>query len=215
MMDAMGNPWAPPEHPRPQGAPPQAPASPPQGPPPQGGPGPGTGPHAGPGHPGAPHATRPPRTGTPAGAPDGGPPPHPGQPEPDAAGIARSTRTAAWGAVALLVAVLLVSAPYPWAYATPLASLAALTLGVVAVVRGVRAHARGAVVTLTAVLVVASVLWTLMSVQVFVYASARETHQECRARALTVQAERVCDARLVEDVERTTRSYLPTMPTDG
>ncbi|QCB92991.1 hypothetical protein [Cellulomonas shaoxiangyii] len=137
------------------------------------------------------------------------------QQEPDPAGVARSTRTAAWGAVALLVAVLLVSAPYPWAYATPVASLAALVLGVLAVVRGVRAHARGAVVTLTSVLVVASVLWTLMSIQVFVYASAREAHQQCRAHALTVQAERACDTQLVEDVERTTRSFLPAAPTDG
>ncbi|MFS0706001.1 hypothetical protein AB6N23_15930, partial [Cellulomonas sp. 179-A 9B4 NHS] len=155
----------------------------------------------------------------PHGAPQGGPtgphggPPRPAPPEPDPAGIARSTRTAAWGAVCLLVAVLLVSAPYPWAYATPVASLAALTLGIVAVVRGVQAHARGAVVALTAVLVVAAVLWTLTSVQVFVYASAREAHQECRGRALTVQAERVCDAQLVEDLERTTRSFLPSAPT--
>ncbi|MFC8192226.1 hypothetical protein ACFUMH_11265 [Cellulomonas sp. NPDC057328] len=212
----MGNPWAPPQHPRPQGTSPQdagAPPAPgtgaPQGTPPVQG--------ARPAH-GTPPASGPAQGATPPGAPVGPPgphggPPRPAPPEPDPAGIARSTRTAAWGAVCLLVAVLLVSAPYPWAYATPLASLAALALGIVAVVRGVQAHARGAVVALTAVLVVAAVLWTLMSVQVFVYSSAREAHQECRSRALTVQAERVCDAQLVEDLERTTRSFLPTAPT--
>ncbi|QGQ18742.1 hypothetical protein GC089_05125 [Cellulomonas sp. JZ18] len=211
----MGNPWAPPEHPRPQGAPPQGPRED-VPPPPHPAPAPGAAqPPAAPpaGHvPAGPPAPHPGAGGGPA---QGGTPSRPTPPEPDRAGLVRSTRTSAWGAVALLVAVLLVSAPYPWAYATPVASLAALTLGVVAVVRGVRAHARGATVVLTAVLVVASALWTLMSVQVFVYASAREAHQECRARALTVQAERVCDARLVEDVERTTRSLLPTVPEGG
>lgn len=233
----MGNPWAPPEHPRPQGAAPQAPSGadggtrapqgsapqgvPPQGPapqdvPPQGrapqGPAPQSPAPQGPGAPPTGASARPDGPHAGPGAPQSGPPPRPTSPAPDPAGLARSTRTSAWGAVALLVAVLLVSAPYPFAYATPVASLAALTLGVVAVVRGLRAHARGATVVLTSVLVVASALWTLMSVQVFVYASAREAHQECRSRALTVQAERACDAQLVEDVERVTRSLLPTVP---
>lgn len=194
----MGNPWAPPEHPRPQGTSPQV----------QDGADKGPRPSQGPAAPSRPVDA--PDPAGPGGSP--GAPGRPAPPAPDPAGLARSTRTSAWGAVALLVAVLLVSAPYPWAYATPVASLAALTLGIVAVVRGLRAHARGATVVLTSVLVVASALWTLMSVQVFVYASAREAHQECRARALTVQAERVCDARLVEDIERTTRSLLPTAP---
>ncbi|UZN02123.1 hypothetical protein [Cellulomonas sp. S1-8] len=214
----MGNPWAPPDHSAPPGQPtpgqalPGAPggaARPPSDAPPPAAPG-------GRPAPGGPGAPVPP--GGPAGpVPPGGPGPRPVAP-PDPAGVARTTRTAAWSAACLLVAVLLVSAPYPALLLAPVASLAGLVLAILAVVRAVRARARGPVVALSVVLVVSSVAWTGVSAQSLLYVDARRDYQECRAGALTQQAQRGCSTQLEQDMEDRVRSitgFVGTPPTSA
>jgi len=208
----MGNPWAPPErsttpdHATPDHATQdhatqdhatQEPAAPgrqaptEQPPAPHGVGLPGGPQHPDPAAPGGPWAPHP-------GAPVPTEPPH-GTP-PDPAGVARATRTAAWSAGALLVAVLLTGAPYPGMLAAPLASVAGLVLAILAVVRAAGAHGRGPVVALPVVLLVAALGWTVISSASLLYVGAARDYQQCEAAALTQQAQRACAQQLEQDM---------------
>lgn len=213
----MVNPWAPPE----QSPPPGGRTSEPTGQtgqtdppaPPQAAPG------AAPQHPdhgagtpapAAPAPLAPGGTGAPGPGPLPPPPPHvPRQAAPpDPAGVARATRTGAWTAAALLASVLLMTAPYPGLLLAPLAAGAALVLAIVAVVRANRARARGAVVALPVVLVVASLAWVAISTQGLLYVDARRTYERCEAGALTQRAQRACATQLQVDMRERTESVL-------
>ncbi|TQL03465.1 hypothetical protein [Cellulomonas sp. SLBN-39] len=153
----------------------------------------------------------------PAGAPAGPPPPADGPPgpaprEPDAEGVVRAHRWATGAAAALLVSVLTLSSPYPWALgATPFAVLA-LACAIVAVVHAGRSRARASVVVMATVLVVASLGWTAVAAQSLLFTPALREHAQCQERALTQQAQRTCDADLRRDLEELTRSLLPSVP---
>lgn len=179
----MGNPWAPPdpssppgpvhEHPTPHGPPPHGHVHPagPSGPPPHG--------HVPP----------------PAG------PQRPPVPAPDPVGVARSSRAAAWSSAALLVSLLLVSAPYPTMLVAPVLAVVGLVLAIQAAVRAARAHARGAVVALPVVLIVASLGWAGLSSQTLLYLDAQRDFAQCQAGALTQQAQRACVEQRDADIE--------------
>lgn len=208
----MGNPWAPPDPSSSPGRPPQGPDSPPapsgEAPPPAPAPTtqpPHDAPPVGyPSHPGAPPYPAHPGQ-TPGHGPVGGPTP---PPPPDPAGVARSSRAAAWSAAALLGSLLLVSAPYPAMLVAPLVALTSLVLAIVAAVRAVRARARGTVVALPVVLVLASFAWVGLSSQTLLYVDARRAFEECRSGALTQQAQRGCADQLEQDMEDRLASLL-------
>ncbi|MBO0899766.1 hypothetical protein J1G42_07290 [Cellulomonas sp. zg-ZUI222] len=212
----MGNPWAPPERsttpdhatqdPAAAGQPAQDPTAGQPAPTHQpraahgaGLPGgPATPDPAAPGGPWAPHPGAPVPAEPPHGTAPHGTPPH-GTP-PDPAGVARATRTAAWSAAALLVAVLLTGSPYPGMLAAPLASVAGLVLAILAVVRAAGAHGRGPVIALPVVLLVAALGWTVISSASLLYVGAARDYQQCEAAALTQQAQRACAQQLEEDM---------------
>lgn len=183
----MGNPWAPPDQSPPPGQ--QAQQRPPDdAAAPAGAPQPAAPPaqHAPPPHQPPPHLPPPP-----------GPRP---APPPDPAGVARATRTAAWTAAALLVSVLLVSSPWPAMLAAPVVAVGGVVLAVVAVVRAARARARGSMVALPVVLLVASLAWVGLSAQTLLYVDASREYARCESAALTHQARRGCAAQLEEDM---------------
>jgi len=177
---AMGNPWAPPDDSQALGqgtaAPSQTPAAT---------------------HDGAP---TPPSDGSPhPGPPPGHPGPH-AAPPPDPEGVARASRTSAWTAAALLGSLLLMSAPWPAMLAAPAAALTGVVLAIVAVVRAARARARGSVVALPVVLLVASLAWVGLSSQTLLYVDATRDFAQCESAALTRQAQRSCATQLETDM---------------
>ncbi|MDQ0426338.1 hypothetical protein [Cellulomonas iranensis] len=214
----MGNPWAPPDQSQPRDqSPPPAPGAPGGATPP-----PGTGGAWHPGHvappqqpgsqspyPGAP-GPHPQHGGPQHGSPQhpgqhAGPPagPHPGQrppTPPDPAGVARATRAAVWSACLLLAGVVLLSAPYPGLLVAPVTAVASLAFAIVAVTRAARARARGPVVALSVVLVVASLMWTFLSAQSLLYLDAVRDLQRCSGAALTQQAQSACQSQFDRDV---------------
>ncbi|UCN15744.1 hypothetical protein LFM56_05350 [Cellulomonas iranensis] len=201
----MGNPWAPPDQSQPRD----------QSPPPTGAPGDSTPPPApgGAWHPGhaAPQQPHGPYPGAPGPHPPHGGPQHlgpgggqhPGRrppAPPDPAGVARATRAAVWSACLLLAGVVLLSAPYPGLLVAPVTAVASLVLAVVAVTRAARARARGPVVALSVVLVVASLMWTFLSAQSLLYLDAVRDLQRCSGAALTQQAQSACQSQFDRDV---------------
>ncbi|MCC2320368.1 hypothetical protein [Cellulomonas xiejunii] len=203
----MGNPWAPPDDSQelgqrtPAHVPSQAPAATRDGAPPTSDGAPPRTPQGAPAH--APsHA--PVGDGWPPAPPGhlpapGTPGPHPVQP-PDPEGVARASRTSAWTAGALLASVLLMSAPWPAMLAAPAAALAGVVLALVAVVRAARARARGSVVALPVVLLVASLVWVGLSSQTLLYVDASRDFAQCKSAALTHQAQRNCATQLETDM---------------
>ncbi|TFH74014.1 hypothetical protein [Cellulomonas sp. HD19AZ1] len=191
----MGNPWAPPDQSQPRDqSPPPAPGAPGGATPP-----PGTGGAWHPGHVGPQHGS-PQHPGQHAGPPAG---PHPGQrppTPPDPAGVARATRAAVWSACLLLAGVVLLSAPYPGLLVAPVTAVASLAFAIVAVTRAARARARGPVVALSVVLVVASLMWTFLSAQSLLYLDAVRDLQRCSGAALTQQAQSACQSQFDRDV---------------
>lgn len=188
----MGNPWAPPEDTQQGGRPPERPAQVP--------------PHAG--HPQDP-ASGP--VGAPAGPPALQPPVPPAPqptPPPDPQAVARATRTSAWTAGALLVSVLLVSAPWPAVVVAPAAAVAALVLAILAVVRAVRARARGPVLVLPVVLVLSALAWVGLSTYPLLYLDATRAYSRCASEALTEQARRACVTQLETDTRERIEELL-------
>ncbi len=132
----------------------------------------------------------------------------PERPPPDPAGARRLAGLVLRFALLMLASLLVSRLPLPWGAAAPLLTLAALAVGVAALVQGVRARVRasshvlvglglglGVVVLLQQALVVA--LWPI-TVQL----------QECRDAALTIAADDACQA----DYERRIRD-LTRLPT--
>ncbi|MFC0644737.1 hypothetical protein [Cellulomonas phragmiteti] len=200
----MANPWAPPDPSSPpgqQGAGQPTPEQLPEMPTGASGPTPGAPtPHGPvpPAQPGPPHA------------------PHP-SPPPDPAGVASATRTAAWTAAALLASVLLVGASWPAMLGAPVAAVAGLVLAIVAVVRAARARARGPVIVLPVVLIVAALAWVAISAQTLLYVDAAQEYARCERAALTQQAQRGCATQLELDMRERLTSVLgrlgvPTPP---
>ncbi|MBF0689474.1 MAG: hypothetical protein IR158_17125 [Cellulomonas sp.] len=210
----MGNPWAPPDDSQAHGqrtpAPSQAPAAARDGAPtptadgapphsPDGAPSHGPlgddrSPAAG-GHPLATTGALGPLPAPPPGHPG----PHPAPP-PDPEGVARASRTSAWTAGALLASLLLMSAPWPAMLVAPAAALTGVVLAIVAVVRAARARARGSVVALPVVLLVASLVWVGLSSQTLLYVDATRDFAQCESAALTRQAQRNCATQLENDM---------------
>ena len=183
----MGNPWAPSDQSQAPGrqAPEQGPATPPgAGGWPEHAPAPG------------PHGPGPQAPG-----------PHP-VPPPDPAGVARAARTTMWSAAALLVGLLLSGASYPAMLLAPVTALTGFVLAILAVVRAARARARGPVIVLPVVLLLASLGWVVVSAQSLLYVDAARDYQQCRSAALTQQAERTCALQLEDDMEERLRSML-------
>ncbi|WP_127571434.1 hypothetical protein [Georgenia faecalis] len=138
--------------------------------------------------------------------------PHPGGAHPDGARRGRpqptpeqaraATRPVMWFSLVLLTAVVvpMMGVRWPLPLVSGALALAALVVGVYALVRVWRAGVRGAIVpTLAISLVLAAYLLVSAVVQAAMW-PAYAAYADCTDRALTVQAERACRAELEDAV---------------
>jgi hypothetical protein len=113
-----------------------------------------------------------------------------------------ATRPAMWFSLLLLLALVLPLTDLRWPL--PLVSgalaLAAVVLGVYALVRVVRARVRGAIRPVLVLSLLLAVYLVVTSVVQALLWPAYEQYSDCRDRALTLQAERTCVAELEDAV---------------
>lgn len=170
----MGNPYAPP---RPDAPPRPAPedARPPSGEP--GRPGPG-----------GPPAPRPPAA-----------PPEPPPVDPEASRLA--TRRVLHFGLLLLLVIVLSTLPFPWQLASLAAAVAAVVVGVRALVASWRARVRGALVPALAIGVGLAVMLSFQMVAMLVTWDVAMAHQECLDGAITVSAQDRCESARLQSIE--------------
>jgi hypothetical protein len=141
-------------------------------------------------HPWPPPAARPPVAGH--GAPDRRPP--------DPEQTARAQRLTRLFGVLVLSSVLVATLPLPWQAAAVAFALAALVVGVWALVVSSRARSRG-LTPMIAVGVVIALFWSLLlGVQLALW-PVQQDKQECLAGALTITATNACDAQYLRDLD--------------
>jgi hypothetical protein len=155
--------------------------------------------------PGRPLPDPPPRPPAPARRRD----PKPPLPPPDPAALRAASRLVLRFALLMLAGLLCLQLPVPWQAAGILFTGAGLVVGVVALRRVVRARLRsGLLVSLGLGLAMGSLMMLFHVALLAVWPAAFEL-QECRSKALTLNAEQACQ----DDYERwiRERSQFPTL----
>lgn len=114
-----------------------------------------------------------------------------------------ASRPVMWFSVLLLAALLFptLTPPWPLALLSGVLALAALALGIYALVKTIRVRLGGVILPVLIVSLLFAVYLVVSSVAQVILWDEYAAYQECTDRALTVQAERAC-AGTLEDAVR-------------
>lgn len=119
---------------------------------------------------------------------------------PDPEQVARAQRLTRLFGVLVLSSVLVATLPLPWQAAAVAFAIAALVVGVWALVVSIRGHARG-LSPMIGVGVVIALFWSLLlSVQLALWPAVQDK-QECLQGALTITAQNACAAQYDKDLK--------------
>jgi hypothetical protein len=119
----------------------------------------------------------------------------------DPDGAARATRLARLFGLLVLSSVLVSTTRIPLRAVAVVFVLAAIGVGIVALVVAGRAHVRGALPVVLGTGLAVAVVWTLFMGAAIAFWGPERDRQECRDGALTLSAQAVCDAQYRQDMD--------------
>ncbi|AEI11445.1 hypothetical protein Celgi_0926 [Cellulomonas gilvus ATCC 13127] len=156
------------------------------------------GPHGAPPAPPA-HGPAGPQWGMPPGQqPTAPPPPHPEPPDPEL--VARAARLGRVFAALLLAGVITGTFPVPWQAASLVFGVLALVVGGRALLVALRSRQRGLLTGMLAAGLGITAMWVVVALGMTLMWPAQLDRQRCLAGALTITAERTCEAQFEQDL---------------